>query len=193
MNNNKNNNIIINNNNNNNNNDDPSYNAAFDKKILKTKRSQLISSQIRAASAAFSDILSSCSTGGVGGNKRKIALTAFENEKRAYHILSERQRRYDLKKLFENLRDNIPALDEKHKASKLTILKTAAEHLNQIGRTNERLKQTFQKETLKQKQLMQYLRTLETETFLDLYSNNNTTEQNDNSHIINSSSFSDFI
>jgi hypothetical protein len=147
-------------------------------KKLQFTKSQLISYQIRAASAAFADILP-CN----GNKKRNVAYASFnENEKRTFHILSERQRRHDLKKLFENLRNNIPDLEQKQKASKLNILKTAVEHLAQIAHTNERLQRTFQRETLKQKQLMQYLRSLETDTFLDLYSNNNALEPNDNNN-----------
>jgi len=143
--------------------------------------SHIISSQIRAASAAFATILSN------PGNKRSISYSNFDhNEKRTFHILSERRRRHDLKKLFETLRVNIPCLDQKEKASKLTILKTAVDHLNFITNSNEQLKRVFQRETLKQKQLMQYLRTLETEAFLNsMYSNNNTAEQDEDDNMHN--------
>lgn len=122
---------------------------------------QLISSQltttIRAASAAFADIL-------YCPKKRQVGYSNFDlNEKRTFHILSERRRRYDLKKLFENLRTNIPCLLNKQKASKVTILKTAVEHLNEISHRNDQLKRTHHLETLKQRELIQYLRQLQQE------------------------------
>jgi hypothetical protein len=82
-------------------------------------------------------------------------------EKRAFHILSERQRRNDLKKLFETLRTNIPALCDKQKASKLTILKAAVDHLVEVANKKDKLNSVYEKEKLKQIQLMQHLKNLQ--------------------------------
>ncbi len=84
-------------------------------------------------------------------------------EKRAFHILSERQRRNDLKKLFETLRVNIPTLGDKQKASKLTILKAAVDHLCEVGNRRERLHSHFEKEKLRNAQLLQHLKSLQNE------------------------------
>jgi hypothetical protein len=81
-------------------------------------------------------------------------------EKRAFHILSERQRRNDLKKLFENLRVNIPCLSDKHKASKLTILKAAVDHLVEVSNKREKLSMTYDKEKMRNAQLLQHLNAL---------------------------------
>ena len=82
-------------------------------------------------------------------------------EKRAFHILSERQRRNDLKKLFETLRMNIPTLGDKQKASKLTILKAAVDHLVEVGNRRERLQSHFEKEKTRNAQLLQHLKGLQ--------------------------------
>ena len=82
-------------------------------------------------------------------------------EKRAFHILSERQRRNDLKKLFETLRTNIPTLCDKQKASKLTILKAAVDHLVDVSNKKEKLSTVFEKEKQKHTQLMQHLKSLQ--------------------------------
>jgi hypothetical protein len=84
-------------------------------------------------------------------------------EKRAFHILSERQRRNDLKKLFETLRVNIPTLGDKQKASKLTILKAAVDHLCEVGNRRERLHSHYEKEKLRNTQLLQHLKSLQNE------------------------------
>jgi hypothetical protein len=84
-------------------------------------------------------------------------------EKRAFHILSERQRRNDLKKLFETLRVNIPTLGDKQKASKLTILKAAVDHLVEVGNRRERLHTHFEKEKLRNAQLLQHLKSLQSD------------------------------
>lgn len=82
-------------------------------------------------------------------------------EKRAFHILSERQRRNDLKKLFETLRTNIPTLCDKQKASKLTILKAAVDHLCEISNKKEKLSSVYDKEKARHAQLMQHLKNLQ--------------------------------
>jgi len=82
-------------------------------------------------------------------------------EKRAFHILSERQRRNDLKKLFETLRINIPALCDKQKASKLTILKAAVDHLSEVTNKKEKLCSIFDKEKVKNTKLLQQLKALQ--------------------------------
>jgi len=84
-------------------------------------------------------------------------------EKRAFHILSERQRRNDLKKLFETLRTSIPVLCDKAKASKLTILKAAVEHLVETTNKSERQMAVLEKEKQRQAQLMHNLKMLQQE------------------------------
>jgi hypothetical protein len=82
-------------------------------------------------------------------------------EKRAFHILSERQRRNDLKKLFETLRVNVPSLNDKQKASKLTILKASVDYLNEINNKQMKLNLTYEKEKQKHLQLMHNLKVLQ--------------------------------
>lgn len=82
-------------------------------------------------------------------------------EKRAFHILSERQRRNDLKKLFETLRTNIPTLCDKQKASKLTILKAAVDHLCEVSNKKEKLSSIYEKEKARHAQLIQHLKSLQ--------------------------------
>ncbi len=85
-------------------------------------------------------------------------------EKRAFHILSERQRRNDLKKLFETLRTNIPTLCDKQKASKLTILKAAVDHLSEVSNKKDKLNCIYEKEKARHAQLMQHLKNLHQQT-----------------------------
>jgi hypothetical protein len=104
-----------------------------------------------------------------GGSKRNSRLQTMgyssDNpaEKRAFHILSERQRRNDLKKLFETLRTSIPVLCDKAKASKLTILKAAVEHLVETTNKSERQMAVLEKEKQRQAQLMHNLKMLQQE------------------------------
>lgn len=101
------------------------------------------------------------------GTKRGHRLSSFvysadtPAEKRAFHILSERQRRNDLKKLFETLRTHIPALGDKQKASKLTILKAAVDHLYEVTIKNNRLVGTYDKEKARNEQLLAHLKHLQ--------------------------------
>lgn len=116
-----------------------------------------LKSTIRATSAAFADFLTGAKT-----KRRALDFSNFDlDEKRAFHILSERRRRYDLKNLFEDLRLSLPSLINKQKASKVTILKTAVDHLCEIKTNNEKLKLIFQRESIKQKNLIERLKNLE--------------------------------
>ena len=111
----------------------------------------------------------STSSNGGSGSKRSNRLQSMgyssDNpaEKRAFHILSERQRRNDLKKLFETLRTSIPNLCDKQKASKLTILKAAVEHLVESSNKSEKQKSILEKEKQRQAQLMLTLKALQQE------------------------------
>ena len=107
------------------------------------------------------------SSSGGSGSKRNNRLNtlgyASDNpaEKRAFHILSERQRRNDLKKLFETLRTNIPTLSDKQKASKLTILKAAVDHLAEVANKKDKLNTVFDKEKARNAQLLLHLKSLQ--------------------------------
>jgi len=102
-----------------------------------------------------------------GGAKRNSRLQSMgyssDNpaEKRAFHILSERQRRNDLKKLFETLRNNIPVLCDKQKASKLTILKAAVDHLVDVSGKRDKLSSVYEKEKARHVQLLAQLKSLQ--------------------------------
>lgn len=166
-------------NNNNNNNLTPTNTTSSSPQDINYLSNQLISSQItiRAASAAFATLCPtpSSSSSSLPSNKdpkserkqqqqqqttksKLISYSNFDrNEKREFHILSERRRRYDLKKLFETLRVNIPTLYDKQKASKVIILRTAVEHINETRKYNERLKRTLQTEVTRQNKLKEYL------------------------------------
>ena len=108
---------------------------------------------------------SSSASGSKRSNRLQSMGYSSDNpaEKRAFHILSERQRRNDLKKLFETLRTSIPTLSDKQKASKLTILKAAVEHLVESANKTEKQKAILEKEKLRQTQLMLNLKALQHE------------------------------
>ena len=108
------------------------------------------------------------SGGGGGGSpmKRNRSYTSGYSsdnpaEKRAFHILSERQRRNDLKKLFETLRTNVPNLSDKQKASKLTILKAAVDFLADVSAKQIKLSNAYEKEKQRHLQLLQNLKVLQ--------------------------------
>lgn len=107
------------------------------------------------------------SSTGASSAKRGHRLSSFvyssdtPAEKRAFHILSERQRRNDLKKLFETLRTHIPTLSDKQKASKLTILKAAVDHLVEVTIKSNRLASTYDKEKSRNEQLLAHLKSLQ--------------------------------
>jgi hypothetical protein len=127
--------------------------------------SKLITSQ-GMSSPSGSSVYSTKSASSKRAARQQNAV-AYSNdnpaEKRAFHILSERQRRNDLKKLFETLRSNIPNLCDKQKASKLTILKAAVEHLTEASSKKEKLSAIVEKEKSKQMQLIQQLKSLQQE------------------------------
>jgi len=182
--------------NNNNNNLTPTNTTSSSPQDINYLSNQLISSQItiRAASAAFATLCPTPSSLPLplpSNNKHSkselkqqqqqqttksklISYSNFDrNEKREFHILSERRRRYDLKKLFETLRVNIPTLYDKQKASKVIILRTAVEHINETRKYNERLKRTLQTEVTRQNNLKEYLNLILLEKEKDTLNNNN--------------------
>jgi hypothetical protein len=83
--------------------------------------------------------------------------------KRTSHIHSERERRNDLKLLFEALRSNVPELLELVKASKLTILKGAVNHLNEALLEKDKLTTQLDREKTKHFNLNQKLKKLKQE------------------------------
>lgn len=106
-------------------------------------------------------------------------------EKRAFHILSERQRRNDLKKLFETLRMSIPALSDKQKASKLTILKAAVDHLLDASHKREKLQTCYEKEKQRHNQLVQHLRLLQQQQQQHFNSHQNQMQHHNHHHQTN--------
>lgn len=142
--------------------------STFGEKLSKKPKKSMNSS---SSSSLSSNNLSSTTS------KRNSRLTSMgyssDNpaEKRAFHILSERQRRNDLKKLFETLRTNIPTLCDKQKASKLTILKAAVDHLCEVSNKKEKLSSVYEKEKARHAQLIQHLKSLQNQ------------QQNQNQHI----------
>lgn len=81
--------------------------------------------------------------------------------KRANHNVLERQRRVDLKKSFELLRDCVPNIECNVKAPKVTVLKKAAEYILNLSREEQDLilkKKVLQYENDRlQQHLQQYL------------------------------------
>ena len=134
--------------------------SSFGEKLSK-KPKKTHSSSSSSLSSNSNNLNSSASS------KRNSRLTSMgyssDNpaEKRAFHILSERQRRNDLKKLFETLRTNIPTLCDKQKASKLTILKAAVDHLCEVSNKKEKLSSIYEKEKSRHAQLIQHLKSLQ--------------------------------
>ena len=141
------------------------------KQTKKQKKLQMLQQQQLAAGGDPSQFTSTASATSGSGSKRNSRLQTMgyssDNpaEKRAFHILSERQRRNDLKKLFETLRTSIPVLCDKAKASKLTILKAAVEHLVETTNKSEKQKAILDKEKQRQAQLMLNLKLLQQEHF----------------------------
>ena len=143
------------------------------KQTKKQKKLQMLLQQQQqlAAGGDPSQYTSTASITSGSGSKRNSRLQTMgyssDNpaEKRAFHILSERQRRNDLKKLFETLRTSIPVLCDKAKASKLTILKAAVEHLVETTNKSEKQKAILDKEKQRQAQLMLNLKLLQQEHF----------------------------
>lgn len=81
--------------------------------------------------------------------------------KRANHNVLERQRRVDLKKNFELLRDCVPNIESNVKAPKVTVLKKAAEYILKLSREEQELilkKRVLQYENdMLQQHVQQYL------------------------------------
>lgn len=130
-------------------------NEKLNKKSINKKKSSTLSSVSSSSSLTLTSSKRNSRLSSMGYSSDNPA------EKRAFHILSERQRRNDLKKLFETLRINIPALCDKQKASKLTILKAAVDHLAEVTNKKEKLCSVFDKEKQKHTKLMQQLKTLQ--------------------------------
>jgi len=62
-----------------------------------------------------------------------------ERHKRAQHNVMERQRRYNLKSHFYNLRDVVPGTRGESRVSKVLILSRAVDHIRQLNATNAAL------------------------------------------------------
>jgi hypothetical protein len=148
--------------------------SSLDMNVLNEKLNKKQTSKKKAMQQNMSSSVSSSSSSLTGQQlngsqtsskriSRLGSMGSIDNpaEKRAFHILSERQRRNDLKKLFETLRVNIPVLCDKQKASKLTILKAAVEHLAEVSNKKEKLCSVFDKEKQKHSKLMQQLKSLQ--------------------------------
>lgn len=80
--------------------------------------------------------------------------------KRKYHNSLERQRRNDIKHLFDGLRAAVPALRETQRAAKMTILQSAADHIRQLIEQERRIRVEERRLLITREQLkrrMQYL------------------------------------
>ena len=81
------------------------------------------------------------------------------------HSHKERKRRNDLKKASGCLREIIPSLAYKDKASKLSILTSAKDYCEGLKGKLERLKAIQQEELVRQRQLGEMLTSLQLQCF----------------------------
>ena len=85
------------------------------------------------------------------------------DEERELHSHKERQRRNDLNEAFGYLREIIPSLAYKDKASKLSILTSAKDYCEGLEGKLERLEAIQQEELVRQRQLGEMLTSLQLE------------------------------
>lgn len=78
-----------------------------------------------------------------------------DEQRRASHNVLERKRRNDLKYSFQVLRSHIPELEDNHRAPKVTILRKAAEFIQQMQARDALREEEFARKKLRQAQLMQ--------------------------------------
>uniref|UniRef100_A0A4W3GLV7 BHLH domain-containing protein n=1 Tax=Callorhinchus milii TaxID=7868 RepID=A0A4W3GLV7_CALMI len=88
----------------------------------------------RARAEAGSGGQQSTGTADIGGE---------EEERRRTHNVLERQRRNELKVCLTALRDQVPELAHNHKASKVLILRQAAQHISRLQTQQHRLSPPF--------------------------------------------------
>ena len=77
-----------------------------------------------------------------------------KKSRRTHHNITERCRRSELHQRFQNLRDQIPALDEQEKSSKIQILKAAISYIQDLHSYHELLKQEKSFEKNKNNELL---------------------------------------
>ena len=78
-----------------------------------------------------------------------------DEQRRASHNVLERKRRNDLKYSFQVLRCQIPDLEENHRAPKVTILRKAAEFIQQMQVRDARLEEEYTRKKLRRAQLLE--------------------------------------
>ena len=95
-------------------------------------------------------------------NKKKNSRLKLEEEKEL-HSVKERQRRNELNEAFGYLREIVPSVAVKEKASKLTILNSAKDYCEGLEGKLERLETLHQEELVRQRQLLERRMQLECE------------------------------
>ena len=95
-------------------------------------------------------------------SKQKNSRKKLDEEKEL-HSHKERQRRVDLNEAFGSLREIIPSVASKDKASKLTILTSAKDYCEGLQGKLERLETIHQEELIRQRQLGENLTSLQLE------------------------------
>ena len=93
----------------------------------------------------------------------KSNRTRKKEEERELHSNKKRQRRNDLNEAFVCLREIIPSLAFKDKASKLSILTSAKDYCEGLKGKLERLEAIQQEELVRQRQLGEMLTSLQLE------------------------------
>eukprot|EP00062_Callorhinchus_milii_P027240 gi/632990298/ref/XP_007884104.1/ PREDICTED: myc proto-oncogene protein-like [Callorhinchus milii] len=111
----------------------------------------------RARAEAGSGGQQSTGTADIGGE---------EEERRRTHNVLERQRRNELKVCLTALRDQVPELAHNHKASKVLILRQAAQHISRLQTQQHRLSREQQRLHHKQERLRLKLHRIRTRTAL---------------------------
>lgn len=135
---------------------------SLSKKTSSTVKTQVLPPSIRRTKSSPAKLVRSvpssrkpCSSGSASTDD------SDPDTKRANHNVLERQRRVDLKKSFELLRDCVPNIECNVKAPKVTVLKKAAEYILNLSREEQDLilkKKVLQYENDRlQQHLQQYL------------------------------------
>lgn len=78
-------------------------------------------------------------------------------DKRATHNVLERKRRNDLKTSFHGLRDEVPDIKENERAPKVTILKKARDHIEELKAMEAKLVSELEREKARNKELSDLL------------------------------------
>ena len=141
----------------------------YSKEIKKTKSQTISQSRGKTTKKSVvknvvdKKIIGSIITAKSNKKKNSSSRTKLEEE-RELHSVKERQRRNELSEAFGYLREIIPSVAFKDKASKLTILTSAKDYCEGLEGKLERLETIHQEELIRQRQLLERQMQLEWES-----------------------------